>query len=267
MHGLSGRHPRYGYRRIAALLRRDGWRVNDKRVARLWRQEGLKVPQRRHKRRRLGHSANGCQRRRAEHRNHVWAYDFKQDRTEDGRRLKFLVITDEYTRECLHFHPERHIRAEDIVEIVGRLVRERGAPRFLRSDNGPEFIAHALRRRLRQLGVGTLFIAPGSPWENAYVESFNSKAGDELLDLELFTSLAEAQYLAREYRDEYNHRRPHSSLGYRTPAEFAYEGGTPSSDGGECEPKAAFAASAKDASLRACCYTPSGQQTLRSLVS
>lgn len=218
---LVRRHPRYGYRRITALLRSEDWKVNRKRVYRLWRKEGLKVPKKQRKRRRLGSSANGVVRHRAEHRNHVWCYDFVKDQTMDSRPLKCLPIEDEYTRECLALEVARSMTAKDVIEVLAYLVEVRGAPKYIRSDNGPEFIAKAIRDWLKATGVETLYIAPGSPWENAYSESFNSRFRDELLDRELFTSLAEAKMLCEDYKLEYNHRRPHSALGYVTPAAFA----------------------------------------------
>jgi putative transposase len=221
MLALARRYPRYGYRRIAALLRAEGLKVNRKRVLRLWRQEGLKVPQRPRKRRHSGSSANSCQRRRAERPNQVWSYDFVLDQTEDGRRLKWLPIVDEYTRECLRLEVARSIEAEDVVRVLEGLILERGVPEFIRSDNGPEFIAQAVQRFLARRGGQTAYIAPGAPWENAYSETFNSRLGDELLKREVFTSLLEARVLAARYREEYNCERPHSSLGYRTPSAFA----------------------------------------------
>jgi transposase InsO family protein len=218
---LSRAHPRYGYRRVTALLRAEGWRVNRKRVQRLWREHGLKVPQKQRKRRRLGCSANGAARRRAERRNQVWSYDFVEDRTADGRRLKLLPIVDEFTRECLTIEVERSLTAQEVVGTLQYLFELRGAPEFLRSDNGPEFIAQAVRSWLSATGVGTLYIEPGSPWQNAYSESFNSRLRDELLNREVFETLAEAKVLTEDYRLEYNHRRPHSALGYRTPAAYA----------------------------------------------
>ena len=214
-------HPRYGYRRITALLRQEGWAVNRKRIWRLWRQEGLKVPQKQRKRRHLGQSANGILRHRPEYPSHVWCYDFLKDQTTDGRPLKLLPIEDEYTRECLALDVARSITANDVIHTLTRLFAERGAPRFLRSDNGPEFIAQALQDWLPRAGVQTLYIAPGAPWENAYGESLNSRLRDELLNGELFTSVLEAQVITEDYRQEYNHRRPHSALDYQTPAAFA----------------------------------------------
>ena len=217
----AARHVRFGYRRVWALLCREGWRVSLGRVQRLWRREGLRVPQKRRKRRRLGSAENGCTRLTAERPNHVWSYDFVMDRTEDGRQLKMLTLVDEFTRENLCLHVARHIKARDVIDQLARLFIERGAPDHIRSDNGPEFIAKELRRWLASMGSSTLFIEPGSPWQNAYVESFNGKLSDELLNLEEFTSLREARHLAATWRNEYNHVRPHSCLGYRTPAEFA----------------------------------------------
>jgi transposase InsO family protein len=221
IHELAREHPRYGYRRITALLRREGWSVNVKRVHRLWRQEGLKVPQRQRKRRRLGGGENGCTRRRAERPNHVWSYDFILDQTADGRSLKVLPIVDEYTRECLAIEVERGMTAEDVVSTLEYLFEVRGVPDHIRSDNGPEFLAEAVKGWLARRGSGPLYIEPGSPWENAYSETFNSRLRDELLDREVFESLKEAKVIIEDHRLEYNHRRPHSSLGYRTPAEFA----------------------------------------------
>ena len=221
---LARQHPRYGYRRMTALRREDELRVNRKRVQRLWRQEGLTVAQKQRKRRRLGSSQNSCVRRRAEHRNHLWSYDFVLDQTEDGRTLKWLPVVDEFTRECLTLEVERHMTGKDVARVLERLMTERGEPGFIRSDNGPEFIARAVQQWLERPEVCTLYIAPGSPWENAYSETFNSRFRDELLDRELFTSLAEAKMLARQFREEYNQRRPHlpwRTLGYRTPAAFA----------------------------------------------
>jgi putative transposase len=190
---LSRENPRYGYRRVWALLRREGWPVNKKRVHRLWREEGLKVPHNQRRRRRLleGTSENGRVRRKAESKDHVWSYDFVMDRTDDGRRLKMMPVVDEHTRECLSIEVERSITAEDVIGTLARLFRQRGAPAFIRSDNGPEFVAAALKRWLEASGVGTLYIEPGSPWENAYTESFIGRLGDELLKREAFTSLVE----------------------------------------------------------------------------
>lgn len=221
MRRIAGREPRAGYRRVTGYLRREGWSVNVKRVHRLWKQEGLKVPARARKKRRLGQSANGSQRRRAESINHVWSYDFVHDQTERGGRLKWLPILDEYTRECLSLEVEASITAQDVVATLERLVAQRGAPTFIRSDNGPEFVSRAVKSWIEQAGIATLYIEPASPWQNAYSESFNARFRDEFLNVELFASKLEAKVLGREHRDKYNHHRPHSSLGDLTPAEFA----------------------------------------------
>jgi len=218
---LVGQHPRYGYRRVWALLRGEGWAVNRKKVYRLWRKEGLKVPVKQHKKRRLGVSANGIMRRRAQGINDVWCWDFIHDRDERGGSLKWLSIVDEYTRECLALEVGRSLTSTHVIDVLVELFRIRGLPRHVRSDNGPEFIAGALRRWLEKAQVGPLYIAPGSPWENGYAESFHGRLRDELLDRELFSGVAEARWLATRWRLEYNHRRPHSSLGYRTPAQYA----------------------------------------------
>lgn len=217
---LVRRHPRYGYRRIWALLRREGWRVNRKRVWRLWRQQGLKVPKKQRKKRRLGSSANSCTRRPAEHKDHVWAWDFLHDRTTDGGPLKWFTLVDEYTRECLALEVARGMTAKAVNAVLAAVVRERGAPAHIRSDNGPEFIAKGVRAWMAGAGLETLYIEPGAPWENGYAESFNSKVRDELLNAEEFGSLLEAKVLGKAWKQEYNHVRPHSALGYRTPAEY-----------------------------------------------
>jgi putative transposase len=217
---LVRQHPRWGYRRITVLLRREGWRVNRKRVYRLWRQQGLKVPRKQRKKRRLGHSGNSCVRRPAQHKDHVWTWDFLHDRTSDGRPLKWLTLIDEYTRECLALEVDRGMTAKAVKTVLAAVVQQRGAPVHIRSDNGSEFIAEAIRAWMTAAGLETLYIAPGAPWENGYAESFNSKVRDELLNAEEFGSVLEAKVLAKEWRHEYNHVRPHSSLGYRTPAEF-----------------------------------------------
>lgn len=214
-------HPRFGYRRIAALLRREGWSVNDKRVYRLWRREGLKVPQKKRKRRRLGQSENGCHRRCAEHKDHVWAWDFVFDRTTSGSPLKCLSIIDEFTRECLTLKIDRSITSEDVIDALAELFAMRGVPKHIRSDNGPEFIADAIGRWLGQLDVEALYVAPGSPWENGYAESFHGRLRDEFFAVEQFENIATARALIRAWREEYNYHRPHSSLGYVPPAEFA----------------------------------------------
>ena len=215
---LALRYGRYGYRRITALLRREGWAVNHKRVERIWRQEGLKVPQKQPKRSRLWLNDGSCIRLRPTHRNHVWSYDFVMCRTHDGRRVRLLTVLDEFTRECLAILVERKLRAADVLACLAELFIERGPPEHIRSDNGPEFTAEMVREWLRRVGVRTLFIEPGSPWENGYNESFNGKLRDELLNGEIFYTLREAQVVIEIWRREYNQVRPHSSLGYRPPA-------------------------------------------------
>jgi len=221
MDELRRKRPRYGYRMIWKMLGREGWRVNLKRVHRLWKEAGWQIRRKAKKRRRLGSRENGSSLQRAERRNHVWSYDFVFDRTEDGRQLKFMPVLDEYTRESLALEVERHITGEDVADTLAYLFEVHGEPEFIRSDNGPEFVSVAVQNWLKASGVQTLFIEPGSPWENAYTESFNSRLRDELLNQELFTSLTEAQVLAEQHRVYHNLDRPHSSLGYQTPAEFA----------------------------------------------
>jgi putative transposase len=221
MHELVRRYPRYGYRFITAKLRQEGWQVNFKRVYRLWRREGFKVPRKTRKRRRLGHSGNSCVRRRAEHKDHVWTWDFIHDRTATGQPLKWFAITDEYTRECLALEVDRSITADRVLDVLTSLFLTRGVPKHIRSDNGPEFIAEAIRRHGEAAGLEMLYIEPGAPWENGYAESFFSRLRDELLNVEEFMNLAEARWFARRRLQEHNKERPHSSLGYRTPAEFA----------------------------------------------
>lgn len=218
---LVKKFPRYGYRRIAALLRRERWSASDTRVYRLWRREGLKVPQKKRKRRRLGVAANGCHRKHAEHRNHVWCWDFAFDRTGNGSTLKWFSVIDEYTRESLALKVDRNFTSEDVVDTLAELFAMYGIPQHIRSDNGPEFIAHVLRGWLEQLGVTTLYIAPGSPWENGYAESFFSHFRDEFLATEEFDSLIDARKLTKAWQHNYNYHRPHSSLEYLTPSEFA----------------------------------------------
>jgi len=220
---LSRRHPRYGYRRVWSLLRRDGFRVNRKRVHRLWRKHGLKVPQRRKKKRATGQGGNGCAVRMVQHKDHVWAWDFVHDRTTDGKALKWLSVVDEYTRECLVLEVRRSLTADGVIEAISEAMKRRGAPKHIRSDNGPEFIAGALKSWLKRAKVETLYVEPGSPWQNGYAESFHARLSDELLEQELWTSVEEAKLLSRRWQWEYNFERPHSSLGYRTPAEYAAE--------------------------------------------
>jgi len=225
---LATRYGRYGYRRITALLRADGWDVNHKRVERIWRSEGLKVPKRQPKRARLWLNDGSCVRLRPEHRDHVWAYDFVSARTHDGRPLKILTLVDEHSRECLAIDVARRIKSDDVLERLAWLMATRGVPGHIRSDNGPEFTAKAVRSWLAKVGVKTLFIEPGSPWENGYVESFNGKLRDELLNGEIFYTLREARVVIERWRDGYNRVRPHSSLGYRPPAPESIAAGPPS---------------------------------------
>jgi len=215
---LAKAYGRYGYRRITALLRRQGWRVNHKRVERIWRQEGLKIPQKQPKRGRLWLGDGSCVRLRPTHRHHVWSYDFMADRTHDGRPLKILTVIDEFSRESLAIVVDRKLGADDVLHCLTDLFVAQRPPEHIRSDNGSEFTAQAVRQWLERTGVRTLYIEPGSPWENGYCESFNSKLRDEVLDREIFYTLKEAQVLIERWRHEYNTFRPHSSLAYRPPA-------------------------------------------------
>jgi transposase InsO family protein len=215
------RRPRFGYRRLTAVLRREGWTVNAKRVHRLCRKEGLKVRRSLRKRRAVGGSANACHVRRAERQDHVWTWDFAFDRTTSGTTLKWLSIVDEYTRECLALKVDRSITSRDVIDTLAELFAMRGVPKAIRGDNGPEFVAEAIQAWLRTLKIDALYVAPGSPWENGYAESFHSKLRDEFLAREEFESLRTARSLTQAWREDYNHHRPHSSLGYVAPAEFA----------------------------------------------
>ena len=220
---LAVQYGRYGYRRIAALLRIEGWRVNHKRMERLWRREGLKVPQKQPRRRRLWWNDGSCYRLRPLYPNHVWSYDFVADRTSNGRPLRMLTVMDEYTRECLAIDVGRRLKGDDVLDRLMDLFIRHGIPEHLRSDNGSEFTAKVVRDWLSRLGVRTLFIEPGSPWENGYIESFNGKLRDELLNGEIFDTVLEAKVLTERWRQEYNHVRPHSALGYRPPAPAAIQ--------------------------------------------
>jgi putative transposase len=215
---LASRYGRYGYRRITAMLRSEGWTVNAKRVERIWRREGLKVPQKQPKRGRLWLNDGSCVRLRPEHPNHVWSYDFVEGRTHNGRKFRMLNIIDEFTRECLAIRIDRKLNSTDVIDVLSDLFILRGVPGHVRSDNGPEFIAKAVREWIAAVGAKTAFIEPGSPWENGYCESFNSKLRDELLNSEIFYSLAEAKVIIEVWRRYYNTERPHSSLGYKPPA-------------------------------------------------
>lgn len=218
---LALQYGRYGYRRITGLLCREGWAVGPKRIARIWRQEGLKVPRRHRPRRRLWLADGSCVRLRPEHKDHVWAYDFVAARTSDGRPLRLLTIVDEYTRECLAIDVGRSLNSEDVLARLTELFVFRGVPEHIRSDNGSEFTARAVRGWLERLGVKTLYIEPGSPWENGYNESFNGKLRDELLNVEIFDTIQEARVLIEQWRRHYNEVRPHSALGYYPPAPVA----------------------------------------------
>lgn len=215
---LAVRYGRYGYKRITALLRADGWRVNHKRVFRIWRREGLKVPQKQPKRGRLWFNDGSCIRLRPRHRNHVWAYDFVQDRTRDGRKFRMLTVIDEFSRECLAIRVDRRLNSQDVLEVLGELMVTHGVPEHIRSDNGGEFRAKAVQEWLSKIGAKTLYIEPGSPWENGYNESFNGRLQDECLKPELFNHLIEAKIIIENWRCHYNTVRPHTSLGYRPPA-------------------------------------------------
>lgn len=220
---LASDYGRYGYRRITALLRHEGWLVNHKRIERLWRQEGLKVPKKQPKRKRLWLADGSCVRLRPRHRDHVWSYDFVADRTSDGRSFRMLTLIDEHTRECLAIDVARKLKSEDVLERLSDLFVRQGVPQYIRSDNGPEFTATKVREWLDRVGSKTLFIEPGSPWENGYCESFNGKLRDELLAREQFDTLLEAKVLVERWRRTYNTIRPHSSLGYRPPAPEAVQ--------------------------------------------
>ena len=222
MIALAIEYGRYGYRRIAVKLREAGWHVSTDRVQRIWRQEGLKVPQKQRPRGRLWLNDGSCVRLRPERANHVWSYDFVSAMTHDGRTLRLLVLIDEYTRECLAIRVARRLGSYEVIETLADVMVWRGIPEHIRSDNGPEFVAKELRNWLRKVGTGTLYIEPGSPWENGYCESFNGKLRDECLNGEVFYSLKEAQIVIEQWRVEYNTRRPHSALGYRPPAPAAY---------------------------------------------
>ncbi len=215
---LARRYGRYGYRKIAVLLRDAGWVVNDKRVERIWRREGLKVPAKQPKRGRLWLNDGSCVRLRPERANHVWSYDFVEDRTHDGRKIRMLNVIDEFTHECLSIRVARRLNSTDVIDVLSDLFVLRGVPGHVRSDNGPEFIAKAVQDWITAVGVKTAYIAPGSPWENGFVESFNARLRDELLNGEIFYGLQEAQIVIESWRRHYNTIRPHGSIGYKPPA-------------------------------------------------
>jgi putative transposase len=214
---LARQYGRYGYRRITALLRHAGWAVNKKRVERIWRREGLKVPSKQPKRGRLWLADGSCIRLRPERRNHVWAYDFIEDRTHDGRRYRALCVLDEFTRRCLAIVVRRRFSANHVLEILAELMILHGVPEHIRSDQGPEFVAKAVQDWIANVGAKTAYIERASPWENGYIESFNAKLRDELIDREIFYTLNEAEILIEARRRHYNTVRPHSSLRYRPP--------------------------------------------------
>ena len=215
---LATQYGRYGYRRITALLHAEGWACNHKRVERIWRSEGLKVPARQPKRGRLWLNDGSCLRLRPDRPNHVWAYDFVEDRTREGRKFRTLNVVDEFSRECLAIRVGRKLGSTEVIDVLTDLFITRGIPAYIRSDNGPEFVATAVKAWITTLGARPAYIEPGSPWENGYVESFNGKFRDELLACEAFNTLAEAKVLIEQWRVHYNTVRPHSSLGYRPPA-------------------------------------------------
>ncbi|MCJ2128204.1 IS3 family transposase [Methylobacterium sp. E-045] len=215
---LAEKYGRYGYRKISALLKAAGWFVNDKRVERIWRREGLKVPAKQPKRGRIWDNDGSCVRLRPEHRNHVWSYDFVEARTHDGRKIRMLNVVDEFTHECLAIRIARKLKGIDVIDVLSDLFILRGVPGHIRSDNGPEFVAKAVQAWITAVGSKTAYITPGSPWENGYVESFNARLRDELLNGEIFYTLKEAQIVIESWRRHYNGVRPHASLGYRPPA-------------------------------------------------
>lgn len=220
---LAKEYGRYGYRQITGMLNLECWRVNHKRIERLWRKEGLKVPHKQPKRGRLWLGDGSCKRRKAEYPNHVWTYDFVHDKTHDGRTIKMLTLVDEFTRECLAIDVRRSFKSEDVLARLAELFIFKGTPTYIRSDNGSEFIAKDLRKWLLKVGVNTLFIEPGSPWENGYIESFNGKLRNEILNGEIFYTLNEAKIIIGQWKDHYNHKRPHSSLGYKPPVPESME--------------------------------------------
>ena len=220
--GLASEYGRYGYRRITWLLKEAGWTVGTDRVQRIWRREGLKVPSKQRARSRLWLNDGSCIRLRPERRNHVWSYDFVEAQTHDGRKVRLMTLIDEFTRECLAIRVARRINSLGVIETMADVMLVRGVPEHIRSDNGPEMTAKIVRHWLAQVGAKTLYIEPGSPWENGYCESFNGKLRDELLNGEIFYSLKEAKAVIGQWRSHYNTVRPHSSLGYRPPAPLAF---------------------------------------------
>jgi len=232
---LVSEFPRYGYRMITRLLRQEGWTVNFKRIYRIWKQEGLKVSMKKRKKRRLGTADGGITRRKAKRPNHVWSIDFIFDRTENGRSIKILSIIDEFTRECIALEVHRRFTGDNLVFLLRDLFLDRGVPEYIRSDNGPEFVSHSVKKFLDFIEVGTSYIEPGSPWQNGFVESFHSRFRDECLACEVFWSLDEARQVITQWREIYNHRRPHSSLAGETPANFARQFSASSACASEAE--------------------------------
>ena len=228
---MAAQYGRYGYRRITEMLQRAGWSVGVDRVLRIWRREGLKVPSKKRPRRRLWLNDGSCIRLRPERRNHVWSYDFVEAQTQDGRKVRLMTLIDEFTRECLAIRVARRINSLGVLETMADAMLVRGIPEHIRSDNGPEMTAKVVRSWLESVGAKTLYIEPGSPWENGYCESFNGKLRDELLNGEVFCSLKEAKVLIEQWRDHYNTIRPHSSLGYRPPAPQTFMPVPPHLDG------------------------------------
>ena len=215
---LVSKYGRYGYRRITALLRAEGWKINHKRVERIWREEGLRVPQKQKKRGRLYFNDGSCIRLRPLHKNHVWSYDFVQDKLYNGKKIRMLTILDEFTRKCLRIEVNYSLKSSDLIEVLSELFITEGVPEYIRSDNGSEFVAKNIQAFLRQIRVKTAYITPGSPWENGFNERFNGILRDELLNGEVFYTLKEAKVMTENYRREYNEIRPHSSLNYAPPA-------------------------------------------------
>jgi putative transposase len=215
---LARQYGRYGYRRIAAMLRESGWQLNDKRVERLWRREGLKVTMKQPRKGRLWLNDGSCIRLRPRHVDHVWSYDFVHHRTDDGRAYRTLNIIDEFSRECLAIRVKRKLNSTDVIDALSDLFIIRGVPAYIRSDNGPEFIADAVRQWIKAVGAQIAHIEPGPPWENGYCESFNARFRGELLNGEIFYSLNEARIVIEQWRRHYNTKLPHSALGYRPPA-------------------------------------------------
>ncbi len=215
---LAQKYGRYGYRRITALLQAEGWRVNHKRVERIWREQSLKVPTKQPKRKRLYLNDGSCIRLRPLYPNHVWSYDFVSDRLSNGKKIRMLTVIDESTRECLTIHVDYQLKSDDVLDVLSTLFLTKGLPDYIRSDNGSEFTAHPLQKWLKVLAVKTAYIEPGAPWENGFNERFNGSLRDECLNLEYFHTLKEARVIIGQWVNEYNHIRPHSSLGYRPPS-------------------------------------------------